>query len=544
MSPPDLPEPSYGDIAISTADVRFLVQAVREAAGARAAEDVLFRIGRRFGETQAAHLGSLADDEARLRSGFARLPRLGLGDVSVADLELREDGCRITGMLFDAIEAGLSPSGEDHGGACGLTLGFLTGLVAATTGHDVVCRPVGGPIQGSRARCRFEIHPAHAGEPEGGDAAPSGSARFFLGSMGRGIAESDISLDALLEKTTDAIILLDGQDVIRFWNRGAEELFQYPRAEVVGRPAGFILPTDLRHTDELGWIRQRLARGESLENHVTRRIRRDGSEVHVSLTRTPLRDSHGKTVGSTAVIRDITSQRRTEAELARARTLAVVGELAAKIAHEVKNPLAGIHAAVQAVARGFDETDPRREVFDDVSKEIHRLDETVQDLLSFARPVPLKPRPTNLRTFLADLLETLLHQPQLEPHRIELGVPGGLVVEADPRLLGQVFNNLVLNAAQAMEQPGEIRIGARPGPEGKVTVEVADTGPGIPEEELESVFEPFFTTRVRGTGLGLSIARKNVQAHEGILTVRSEPGEGAVFTLTLPLAGRSGSGSY
>jgi PAS domain S-box-containing protein len=312
-------------------------------------------------------------------------------------------------------------------------------------------------------------------------------------------------------------------------------MFGYTRTEVVGRPAGSILPEDLREQDELGWIRERLARGENLENHVTRRVRRDGTELDVSLTRTVLRDSQGKAVGSTAVIRDITEQKRTEAELGHALTLAMVGELAAKIAHEVKNPLAGIYAAIQLLARGCEPEDPRRQVFDDVSQEVRRLDETVQELLNFARPTPPKPRATDLRSFVRDLLESLRHQPQLAAHAVEVDIEEELVVSCDTRLLGQVFSNLVLNAGQAMERPGRIRIVARRDGE-RSRVEVRDTGPGIDAERLESIFEPFFTTRARGTGLGLCIARKNVEAHGGLLAARSEPGAGAVFEFTLPLA--------
>ena len=530
-------DPRTPSIRLSRDEFRLLARAIAEVAGAESADDVLFRIGRRLGEAEALRLDPDAGRAVRMRAGLDRLGRLGLGTVQVDELEVDGDSCRVAGHVVDPLEAGLaSRGGAPTGEACGLTVGFLTGLTAEVTGQDVVCSPFHCQSECSLCGCRFEIRPAHAGEVlEVGAEAPSGSARFFLGSLGRGIAEGDISLDALLEHTSDAIILLDLEDVVRFWNQGAEDLFQYPRADVVGRPAGFILPDDLREQGELGWIRERLAAGDTLRNYVTRRVRRDGTELSVSLTRMVLRDSRGSAIGSTAVIRDITEQKRTEEELGRARTLAMFGELASKIAHEVKNPLAGIYAAVQLLARDCDEDDPRREIFDDVSKEIHRMDETVQELLNFARPVPPRPRPTDLRSFVLDLLEALRHQPQLEPHRIEVAIQEELVVGCDTRLAGQILSNLVLNAGQAMERPGQIRISARP-VDGMARVAVADTGPGIPSDQLENIFEPFFTTRTRGTGLGLCIARKNVEAHGGRLVVRSDPGNGAVFEFTLPLA--------
>ena len=516
--------------------LRFLARAVSEVTGSAATNDLLFRMGRLLGDAEAARPGAGRTPEDRVRAGFARLGDLGLGEVRDAGIEVGGGQCRVVGSLFDSFEAARAPGQAKNGEACELTLGFLTGLTAAITGEDVVCTRLDCRSDSARGAYGFEVRPAHTGE--GGAAAaaaPSGSTRFFLGSMGRPIGEGDISLDALLEKSTDAIILLDLEDVIQFWNLGAERMFQYARSEVVGRRAGFILPDDLLEQDELGWIRDRLARGQALENHLTRRIRKDGTELHVSLTRTLLQDSQGKAVGSTAVIRNVTRQKRTEEELQRAGTLAMVGELAAKIAHEVKNPLAGIYAAVQLLARGCSEDDPRREVLANVSREVHRLDETMQELLDFARPNPPKPRPTDLRCFVEALLESLRHQPRLADHRIEVAVEDELVVDCDARLLGQILSNLFLNAGQAMDSPGEIRIAARRGG-ARAHIEVSDTGPSVAADQLESIFEPFFTTRSRGTGLGLCIARKNVETHGGTLNARSTSGPGAIFDFSLPLA--------
>jgi PAS domain S-box-containing protein len=520
---------SYGEFAL-------LTRAISEVAGPAGADDVLFRVGRRWGEAEAGLVGAESNStEERLREGLAKLQQLGLGRVVIDQLVLGTTAdSRLVGHVLDPLEAAAPHAQAGHKGpACGLTVGFVTGLTAGLSGLDFVCSPFHCSQDCGLCGCGFEIRPAQGGLPEPGDPAPAGSARFFLGSMGRGMAEADLSLGDLLEGTSDAVILLDKDHVIRFWNQGAETMFQYPRDDVIGEPAGFILPQDLRERDELGEIQELLAQGGSLNNFVTRRVRRDGTELWVSLTRSLLHDSAGATIGSTAVIRDITEQKRVETELGRARSLAMIGELAAKIAHEVKNPLAGIYTAVQLLARDHDADDPKREIFDNVSQEIHRLDETIGDLLSFARPVPPKPTPTDLRSFLGDLSESLKRQPQIQPHRLDVAIREGLVVGIDARLMVQVFSNLILNAGQAMQEPGTIHITARPS-NGRVEVEVADEGPGISAEQLEQIFEPFYTTKTRGTGLGLCIAAKNVAAHGGRLEADSPQAGGARFRFSLP----------
>ncbi len=524
-------------LPLPLAELERLSRSIAETAGAEAADEVLFGLGQRLGESVALELRATGSDRhTALRDGLTRVTDMGLGETRLDTLELdaATGHCRVVGRVLDTMQL-LRREGERSGAVCEVTVGYLTGLTAAVTGIDVVCSSFhcGGVCE--QCECTFEIRPGARRRSAIGGPAPSGSARFFLASMGRSLAETDIGLDALVENNSDAIILIDAHDVIRFWSRGAERLFLYTREEAVGRDIRFLLPADLLDPDELVWIRQELAREGALRNHVTRRLRKDGVELWVSSSRAVLHDSQGKPVGSTATIRDITEQRRTEEELSRSRSLAMVGELAAQIAHEIKNPLAGIYAAVQLLGRDLDPVDSRKEILDSIGGEIRRLDDIVQDLLRFARPQQPRPRPTDLRTFVAELLESMHHNPDLQRHAVSLDIPEGLIVAADGRLFAEVFGNLVLNAAQAMEQPGRITITAESAGQ-RITVEVGDTGPGIPEDKLLSIFEPFVTTKARGTGLGLPIARRDVEAHGGTLRVENRTDGGAVFRIELPAA--------
>jgi len=359
--------------------------------------------------------------------------------------------------------------------------------------------------------------------------------RFFLAPLGGSLGRADVDLGDLIEKTRDAVILIDSEDVIRFWNEGAEAMFLYSRAEVVGRRIGFLVPPDLTEAGELEWIRARLDEEGSLCNFITRRVRKDGIERWVSLTRSVLHDTRGQVLGSSAVFRDVTEERQAQEELARARAMAIVGEMSVTLAHEIKNRLAGIYAAIQLFSRRLAPEDAGRGVLEEVTLEVKRLDETARDLVRFARPGPPRLERIQLATFLETVAASLGMLEEVRRHAIELEVPGSLVASADAELLGQALANLILNAAQATSHPAPIRIEAQR--LGKwIRVSVIDSGSGIPEDRMASIFQPFFTTKARGTGLGLCIARKNVEAHGGTIEVESQEGRGSRFTIQLPAA--------
>ncbi len=527
--------------ASAASDLQQLRRALIGLTGAAPANDLLFRLGERLGRNAAAQLAAHGDEpELKMREGLTRLTELGLGHATLEEFRFDPgaNDCHVRGIVRDAGPEICAAHGapQPTGAICEATVGYLTGFTAGMTGIDVVCSPFECPGPCSACACGFEILPAHrAATSLRGEPAPSGSARFFLRTLGHRLGSADLSLDEIVEDSSDAILLLDNDDRIRFWNGGAERLFGYQRDEVLGRHAEFLLPADLQQADELRRLQQKTIADGVVRSHVTRRLRKDGQELWVSLHRAVLHDSAGQVVGSSATLRDISRLRRTEEELTRARGLALIGQMAAKVAHEVKNPLAGIYAAVQLLGRDMPVTDPRRAVLDTVGAEIRRLDETVQELLRFARPAPAHLRRGDLRTFVQSLVESLAHHPDVARHRVEVAIEDGEMVSFDARLLGQTLTNLILNAGQAIEQDGGlIRVAAQQD-EAELRLEVADSGPGIPPDRFEAIFEPFETTKVRGTGLGLAIARQGVEAHGGTLTARNAQCGGAVFTLRIPL---------
>jgi len=235
-------------------------------------------------------------------------------------------------------------------------------------------------------------------------------------------------------------------------------------------------------------------------------------------------------------------------QMARAERLATLGELAASLAHEIKNPLAGIGGAIQVMGEELPDDHPRKAIMQEVLAQVHRLDRTVRDLLTLARPGRPEVAPCDIHQVLDRTLILLAESPEAKEVRVVRAYqPGIPALDADGKQLGQVFLNLVLNAVQAMPEGGQITIRTRlreaeggdgeahRGKGGIMEVAVTDTGPGIPPEAIEEIFTPFVSTKRRGTGLGLSVSRRIVEEHGGWITAESPPGEGATFRVCLPL---------
>jgi hypothetical protein len=224
-------------------------------------------------------------------------------------------------------------------------------------------------------------------------------------------------------------------------------------------------------------------------------------------------------------------------QMSRAEHFATLGELAAGLAHEIRNPLAGIAGVLEIVGRDLPESSPARAVMADAKQEAVQINRILSDLLETARPRPPQFRP-------ADLLSTAEHavgfarqQAITKRITIELEAKNELpAVEHDPNQINQVLLNLLLNAVQSMDKPGTIRVSLGVDePNGFALIRVTDEGRGIPPEHIASIFRPFFTTKGHGTGLGLSLAKRTVEAHGGKIEVSSELGKGTRFVITLPV---------
>jgi len=227
-------------------------------------------------------------------------------------------------------------------------------------------------------------------------------------------------------------------------------------------------------------------------------------------------------------------QRLYRTQMSRAEHLATLGELATGLAHEIRNPLAGIAGVMDIIARDLPESSPAREVLSEVQQEILQIKRILSDLLETARPKPPDFRPADLNSTAEHAVSLARQQAISRPIEIRLSKAHELPpVEHDAAQIQQVLLNLLLNAIQAIDDAGNIRV--RVGSEDSfATVAISDTGRGIPPEHLANIFRPFFTTKKRGTGLGLSLVSRIVEAHGGRVQVNSTPGQGSQFMVWLP----------
>lgn len=227
-----------------------------------------------------------------------------------------------------------------------------------------------------------------------------------------------------------------------------------------------------------------------------------------------------------------------ESDMQKVEKMASVGELAAAIAHDIKNPLAGISGAIQVFAEDFPSEDPRKGIIKEILQEIERLDRSIRDLLSYARP----PEPNLVRTSIIPIIERVVRLASTQARKqnidIEIEHPEDVrEINVDPEQIQQVFLNIIINAMQSMsEGGGRLTITTAFNEEtGMAEVSFADTGPGIPEATQKDIFKPFFTTKHTGTGLGLAISKNTVEKHGGTILVESRLGVGTTLRVLLPL---------
>ncbi|MGF1509857.1 MAG: PAS domain-containing sensor histidine kinase [Myxococcota bacterium] len=211
--------------------------------------------------------------------------------------------------------------------------------------------------------------------------------------------------------------------------------------------------------------------------------------------------------------------------------LARLGEMAAVVAHEVKNPLAGVTGALRILSDRFSGDSAEHRIIKEMMERLRSLDNTIDELVLFARPIHPRPERAQLMDVLRLSASDVLQKPELQDVRIDIQGPA-LTITGDAELLRHCFRNIMNNGAQAMHGGGEIqvRVFAR---DSEVEVEVSDDGPGVPLQMEQKVFEPFFTTRNRGTGLGLPVAQRIAQSHGGNVEYRPHPGRGATFVVSL-----------
>ncbi|MER3543150.1 MAG: hypothetical protein C4311_00755 [Chloroflexota bacterium] len=337
----------------------------------------------------------------------------------------------------------------------------------------------------------------------------------------------------LLDAVNDGVLVLDQQGVIRACNRIAARVLGYEPPELIGQASGDVLVARQNLAEAIQAALAGTPSGTRLEVTL---LSRDAHEVPAMLGTAPLR---GPGRGALILIQDLSDRRALEDQHRDLDRLAFLGEMSAIFAHEIRNPLAAISAGVQYIAGKLPANDPLQESIALILAESRRLNQLLADILTVARASEPRLAPCPLH----EVLDDVLARRAGEMDRLGIQVVRNYAPDLPPCLgdrpkLEQVFTNLIANAIQAMSNGGTLSITLKRASETTLQVEVADTGPGIPEAVQKRIFDPFFTTRRTGTGLGLTIARRIVGQHNGSLSLRSWEGVGTIFTVTLPAAER------
>jgi PAS domain S-box-containing protein len=345
--------------------------------------------------------------------------------------------------------------------------------------------------------------------------------------------------ESIIQSIGSGIIITEMNDTITYINRAGERMLGYSKKELLGKPFSIfglkekqsVIPSFLNNPDDLdtrkeGWMKKK-----------------DHTEFPVGFTINNHLSVRGEKIGKIVVFRDLTNVYKIQEEILRMDRLVSLGKLASGIAHELRNPLAGIKTTAQALGEEMSGDDSKREYLNRITKEIDRLNDLLKTFFSFAKPQNLNLVHCHIKDIINEIIPFLIKEIAdkgirfIETYHSQLPK-----VQVDKTQMHQVFLNLFLNAIQAMPNGGELKIEASPilstSVEGFkqnfIKVVISDTGRGIPPHIVQKIFDPFFTTKPKGIGLGLSITYQIIKKHGGTVKVESQWEKGTSFIINLP----------
>ncbi|MBW2058748.1 MAG: PAS domain S-box protein [Deltaproteobacteria bacterium] len=338
----------------------------------------------------------------------------------------------------------------------------------------------------------------------------------------------------IIESLDSGLITTDRSGKVSFLNRTAYRILGIDRFSQVSSYLDDLLAVcpSTASGESTGW--EKTARREEIGFK-----RPDGKYIHLGLSRSSLRDINGAVVGSILIFQDITRIKEMEEQIKRTDRMVSIGQMAAGLAHEIRNPLASMTGSIQVLKEDINLTEENVNLMNIVIRESERLNRLVTDFLLFAQPPRSELVPIILNHLVDETLQMLKNSPKFNGHISVSRVFSHQVrVLGDSNQLKQVFWNLLLNAVQEMKDGGLLLVKLEK-EDGSAKLSVSDTGKGIERENLGKIFEPFFTTKESGTGLGLAIVHRIVETHGGRIRVKSEVGKGTTFSVFFPEIGRS-----
>jgi len=345
-------------------------------------------------------------------------------------------------------------------------------------------------------------------------------------------------LASIVESSDDAILSKDLDGTITSWNGAAERIFGYISAEMVGCSILKLIPKDL-HSEEAEILRK-LRAGGRIDHFETVRVKKNGELLPVSLTISPLKDSTGRVIGVSKILRDISERKAMEKTLMHAEKFAATEKMAATIAHEINNPLEALVNLVYLAKASVNDPETAVSYLETAEEELARIAQIAKQSLGYFRD-SVGAKQTSLERLIKEVLRT--YEPRLQAAGLVVEMRFDTVPEIMVRQgeMLQVISNLLVNSLHAMPNGGVLRVATTSGEidsKAAVVLSVEDSGTGIAAENLGRIFEPFYTTRIEiGTGIGLWVSKQFVEGHGGRIDVESRTGDpsGTKFSIVLPL---------
>ncbi len=347
------------------------------------------------------------------------------------------------------------------------------------------------------------------------------------------LAENEARITAIVNTVIDGIITIDESGAILSFNPAASRMFGWAPDEVLGKDVSMLMPESegSRHDEYIkNFTRTGFGRIIGIGREVMGE-KKDGTifPMHLGVGAVQVEGKH-VFVGT---VRDLTEFQTMQRELFETQNLATLGELAASVAHEIKNPLAAISGVIGVLRDRMASEDPHSQILDELVGRVDQLNRTVEGLLQFARPSSLEKQSFNLWELVEYVINSVSKEERFSNIDLWIGGDQKVNVPVDLLLFQDVLRNLLYNAAEAMQETGEVRLQINRD-DRNVTLTISDNGSGIPADDLGKVFRPLFTTKAQGTGLGLALCRRIVQAHGGSIRITSTPDQGTQVTLNLP----------
>lgn len=343
-------------------------------------------------------------------------------------------------------------------------------------------------------------------------------------------------LSNILHTAESAIAVIDKNEKFESWNKGAEIMFGYTEDEIIGKSSTILFPEDEKYVRELNYIKDEAYKSNEVKIIDTERRTKDGRIIPVELSVAPLPSNDGQYSGRTVIIKDKSHVKQLQQQIDQSEKLAVIGQLAAGIAHEIGNPLASISSLVQLIQRK-NKDDLLNEQLITIRENIDRITKIVRELVDFSRPPSYKRELIQITEIVKTAVGIVKYDKRVKKVDFETEFSKNVpMIHVVPDQLLQVFVNILFNALDAVEGNGRIQVKTYV-EDDKIITKFSDDGCGMPEETISKIFDPFFSTKDvgKGTGLGLSVSYSIIRKFGGDVSVESEVDKGSCFCVKLPI---------